>query len=68
MADEADIAQRFEQLQLAHALAFRQHEVLPRKGRCHNCGEPLSPDALFCDDACERDYRRLRRMRSQRVG
>jgi hypothetical protein len=67
MADDADIAQHFEQLELAQALAFRQHENLPRRGRCHNCGEPLSPDALFCDAACEKDYRQLRRMRAQRV-
>lgn len=67
MADEADRAQQFEQIQLAKSLAFRQNESLPRKGRCHNCDAPLSPDALFCDGACEQDYQRLRRMREQRL-
>ncbi|MHB1539736.1 MAG: hypothetical protein ACYCST_02180 [Acidimicrobiales bacterium] len=67
MADEADRAQQFEQIQLAQSLAFRQNESLPRKGRCHNCNELLPPDALFCDDACEQDFQRLRRMRAQRL-
>ena len=67
MADEADRAQQFEQIQLAQSLAFRRDESLPRVGRCHNCNEPLPPDALFCDDACEQDYQRLRRMRELRL-
>jgi len=67
MADEADRAQQFEQIQLAQSLAFRQNESLPRNGRCHNCDESLPQDALFCDEACEQDYERLRRMRAQRL-
>ncbi len=67
MADDVDLAQQLEQIHLDRALAFRQHESLPRTGKCHNCGEPLQTDALFCDAACEKDYQRLRRMRAQRL-
>jgi hypothetical protein len=68
MADDADRAQQLEQIQLARSLAFRQDDRLPRNGRCYNCGEPLASEAVFCDAACEQDYRRLRRMKAQRPG
>ena len=67
MADDADRAQQFEQIQLAQSLSFRQDSSLRRNGVCHNCGEAVSADALFCDGACEQDHTRIRRMRSQRV-
>jgi len=67
MADEADQAQQFEQLQLAQSLSFRRDDGLPRRGQCYNCGSPLQQDALFCDSECEQDFQRLRRMRAQRV-
>ena len=67
MADDADRAQQFEQIQLAQSLAFRQNSSLCRNGVCHNCGEAVAPDALFCDEACEQDYTRIRRMKAQRV-
>lgn len=43
MADEADIADRFQELSLAHSLATRitqKREVVPN-GICHNCEEEL---------------------------
>ena len=68
MADDADRAQQFEQIQLAQSLAFRQNSSLQRTGACHNCGEPLPQQSgLFCDAACEQDYTRIRRMKGQRV-
>lgn len=66
MADDADRAQQFEQIQLAQSLAFRENSSLPRNGVCHNCGEAVPPDALYCDRACEQDYTRIRHMRAQR--
>lgn len=67
MADDADRAQQFEQIQLAQSLAFRQNSSLQRTGICHNCSEPLLNHAgLFCDEYCEQDYTRIRRMRGQR--
>jgi len=43
MADEADIADRFQELSLAHSLAARanqKREVVP-KGLCYNCEEEI---------------------------
>ena len=77
MADEADIAHEFEQLALAHALAFRKGgEQLPPRGFCYNCGEPLSPtrdgmsvrhERLFCDGGCADDYHRHQLAKGRRV-
>jgi hypothetical protein len=43
MADEADIADRFQELSLAHSLAARANlprEVIPR-GVCYNCEDDI---------------------------
>lgn len=48
MADEADIADRFQELSLAHSLATRitnKREVIP-SGICHNCEEVLPMEAV----------------------
>ena len=68
MADDVDRAQEVTAMVLAQALSYRKNSDLKKTGTCHNCGEHLAdPPGLFCDDACEQDYQRLRRMRSQRL-
>ncbi len=54
MADEADIAQKYVDLNLAIALSKRA-PVIPR-GQCHNCDEVLPKDKAFCDQDCENDF------------
>jgi hypothetical protein len=47
MADEADIADRFQELSLAHSLAARANaprEVTPR-GICFNCEDDIPKEA-----------------------
>jgi len=67
MADDADRAQELQDLALAHSLSRREHSTLAKTGFCYNCKEPLSNGGLFCDSHCEQDYRKLRRMRDQRI-
>jgi hypothetical protein len=48
MADEADIADRFQELSLAHSLATRANlprEVTPR-GVCYNCEDDIAMEEV----------------------
>jgi len=68
MADEADMAQEFEQRALEHALAYRKESVhLPPKGICYNCGEPLAEPRPFCDADCCEDWEKRRNAQAQKI-
>lgn len=48
MADEADIADRFQELSLAHSLASRANqprEVVPM-GTCYNCEDDIAQEEV----------------------
>lgn len=55
--DDADIAAEQEARFREEALwRAKQHQRLPRRGRCYNCGEPT--EGVYCDVQCGKDYER----------
>lgn len=36
------------------------HRTCLPVGTCHYCGEPVAGDALFCDEACGKDFQWLK--------
>lgn len=61
MADEADDAFEMQELALKYAPnPFANEPKLSPKGTCHFCEDDLEhPKGLFCDDYCEKRWRRL---------
>lgn len=65
MANEADVAQKFEQQHLAAAMSNRMPQ-LPKTGRCHNCSDPVPWNSAFCDSDCREDWEKRRHMKGPR--
>ncbi len=64
MADEADIANRVMEQQVAQSRAYRRDEGrLQPRGVCHNCAETIARPKLFCDRDCADDFEWLRSRR-----
>ena len=61
MADNADIADHFVELNLAAAMdkASQAAQKLPVTGSCYNCGD-ASPEAPFCDRECASEWEWVR--------
>ena len=55
VSDPLDRAAQLEEAERATAALFRK-PVLKRTGRCYNCGEPVQPQALFCDADCRTQH------------
>ena len=55
VSDPLDRAAQLEEAERAAAALFRK-PVLKRTGRCYNCGEPVPPEALFCDGECRQQH------------
>ncbi len=57
--DEADMGNEAAEKTLAGYIARIQRQakrtLLPA-GACHNCGEPVRADLIFCDADCRADY------------
>jgi hypothetical protein len=69
MADEADLAARYEQqfIQSANAVRQAQYKPLKATGACFFCDESLAtPGACFCDEMCREDYEFEKKVRAQR--
>lgn len=65
--DEFDRASEIEERDRALCLFAALHPktdlALEHTGRCHNCGEDVDLDHLFCDKDCSDDYEKRQRMR-----
>jgi hypothetical protein len=62
MADIADLAQEDMERDAPYVLEAGKKPAGPKpNGTCHNCGEPIAPDTIFCDLDCREDYERRQR-------
>jgi ribosomal protein L32 len=64
--DIIDKAQENIEKEDAARFAARRSVSLPHTGECHNCGETVAPDRLFCDVDCRDDYDRRQRLEKNR--
>lgn len=55
MADDADRAADYEEMERLNALRQRKPE-LKFTGKCHYCEEPLGEGRRFCDAECRDEY------------
>ena len=55
VSDPLDRACQLEEAERASAALHRKPTML-RTGRCYCCGEPVQPQALFCDADCREMY------------
>ena len=62
MADEADLAQYHEDLNLKAALSKRK-KVLTTIGACWYCDSRLGAGLLFCGSECAVDFEREERLK-----
>lgn len=57
MADIADLAQEDMERDAPFMLEAAKKPAGPKaNGTCHNCGESIAPDTLFCDLDCREDF------------
>lgn len=63
MADEADFAQQYQDMQTSIAIqnAIQQNSAVQKSDICLNCYEPTKDGARFCDKDCADDYSQRRR-------
>ena len=61
--DDADKAQRFEELEREAAVQAARESLpaLPDVGYCYYCNEPTERGKRFCDDDCRDDWQRSSR-------
>jgi len=56
MSDEADMAERQEEMGRQAALLVRRREAPKWSGNCMNCGELIAHPLRWCDADCREDW------------
>jgi len=71
MADEADLADEFQERFLQDSLQrqLSGQRLAPKStGKCLYCEEPLAPTKRWCDSDCRDDWEREENARRRRLG
>lgn len=71
MADEADLADEFQERFIADSLQrhrTEQSSVLKATGKCLFCEEPLEAGHRWCDTHCRDDWQREEDAKRRRLG
>jgi uncharacterized OB-fold protein len=58
MADIADLTNEQGLVELEMRQALSKPQVVVPRGKCLNCGEVLTPTAIYCDEYCKYDHER----------